>query len=431
MPKNKSQSSNKSQKLQKKVIELESRILQILKSKPAKKKKTKKPKQPRMTFTSAGVHPVAQKLLVGLTAPFAAEASGVKVIGEGAVPSQTWSHSQTYSYQAFSGANGYNIHFLNPLQREAAVFQTIQILNTSGYGSKYYETTSNANANHDMVDMPRPYSNEALRSAEANARIVSMGVKVNFTGQVGQRSGHVIFFDDVSADGSNIFNNINEAGVYNPVTPVAGTLTMNDLRTRIMSHPQARFCSFNEQTSFEFTVHPLPKYADYAARGNDKIFTTTNWSALDLPDIGSWSGYFAAPFGSTPDSTGTSPDNYGYVNDIAIPRTVMIVEGSGVTIQYTIEIVLHMEYFGGHLSAFHTPSPTHIEDNMIVRNAIMRSKETHKRSPATHPFAHVMNELKTHVAAKKAAKVSLEGAIKAAGPTAKDTLLKSMAGLLV
>lgn len=408
-------------------------VKSMLKPKTKKNKKKKGISSGKRSKSfSAGlmVHPIAQKLLVGLASPFDSEAIGCKNIGSGATPSQTWSGT---ARQIYTSIGGPMMLFLNPFQRQDAVaYGYTMNANALGAGEgKYYSVANQPNVAPFIHLMSRPYSHDALISTSSDTRIVSLGIRVKYSGNATSRGGRITFYEDTSLDGTRIYKDVIESGGFLADDEQEGTLTGQQLLTRIQGYRETRVCSFMENDVHEFHVHTIPQDS-HISYGEKFGGATLNYTPYGKKLVASGPTELAK-FGEGVHNPLPLPD-YMATDIFPLPRAVMFITPpptGGSSFSVDIEYILHTEYYGGTLTSFHTPSPTHIEDDTVVRHAIVRSKQNHALEPNKHPFAHVMDELQRTVKAKTAAKVVMGSAIAAAKPSAKAMLMSGMSSLLL
>jgi len=347
-----------------KILNLEKKILGLTTRTGVAKKTTRTRATPRVNFGSSSLsalHPSAQKFFLALTHPHSESARGAHYPDQDARPSLKFTANSRKTFAV--PPNSALICFVNPSissDRPSLFFVSGSLADLAG--APYTTAAIPAGVTYQRLNVPYAYSSAGLDSGRIAARVVSLGLRVRYTGSVLNRGGSALWLNDVNG-GEQILT----------LTEAVGAA----LATKIedwTSYPQSRICSFNRNDQHEFTLAASgPQYWQDSGPG--------------VPDaINPLSGApFSTPFGLNTTETFAGP-----------PAVLVLRNNTGTqAIEFTIDIVGHIEYSGGTVMPLQTPSAVAHEDTIKVRNAYSSAQQTHAATPDKHPAPHTESVLST------------------------------------
>lgn len=347
----KNNKKNATRKQASRILNLENRILQLQRQpKPSVRK------SPKMVST---ISPPAQKYMLACVHPHSEHARGAYIPNSEARASQKYTARSKVVLSIPTDSTA--IVYINPSYTSDSPSLFVITGTTASFNNTnaYYTYTGAAptGLTYTTYTMPMPYTAASLSGGYMNARGISFGARVRYTGSALNRGGTAVFVREVG----------NSQGVMNSTD--ATTAKLVNFFNYWRGKPQARIVSFMKNDTHEFIVHNPT--GGWGGSGDEKYWATD--------------GAYNTPFGV---NTGTSYPN---------PESVLLLQNTtgSAALEFTIDLVLHAEYSGGQSVQLYTPSPPSVNDHAIVNNAIQHAQETHAQVPDKHPAEHTVDVLDT------------------------------------
>jgi hypothetical protein len=233
--------------------------------------------------------------------------------------------------------------------------------NLNGANAFYTYATAPTGLNYGTTTLPAPYSASFLADNKIATRIVSFGARVRYTGATLNRGGTAIWLNDTSSLGEQVLSSVQSSGTK-----------MWIMISNWQNYPQSRFVNFNNNDTHDFVITD-PRDATFQISGGDTNANTNPYSG----------DFWTNPFGA---DTGTDRPN---------PPAVLVLQNntSSSSLEFTIELIKHMEYHGGTAQHFHTPSPVAEEHGRMVKSAYIAAAQTHSSEPDKHVAHHTADVL--------------------------------------
>lgn len=314
--------------------------------------------------------PQGMKYLLGISHPHHEEARGVGIPDEECKSSFKTSGKGRLQIVVPVG-NMTMVFIQGGCGNDSPMFNTVTgtVASFNAAGATYSTSTIPAGLTYSTVtNAALPFSTQTLYNDNAQWRCVSISARVRYTGNVMNRGGTAMWYEDTSGEGVFSLND--------------GTNTLfSALYNRWFGKTQTRFMSFINKAEHDIVYVP----SAFAASGNPWKTGGTTFNAADQ----TWG------VNPTVSSTGIRFGLSASGQNNEIPAGVFVLTNSTGTgpLEFTIEYIQHMEYSAQTLVGLQTRTYPAITDHQLISTALVESKSTHSQNPDDHPAEHLLKTL--------------------------------------